>query len=55
MRFFAGPAVLIIYELGYLPMPTQDDNALFQVISQRYLKSSIILTASDLLPTRSGR
>ena len=46
MRFFAGPAVLIIDELGYLPMPTQDANALFQVISQRYLKSSIILTTN---------
>ena len=44
MRFFAGPAVLIIDELGYLPMPTEDANALFQVISQRHLKSSIILT-----------
>ena len=30
MRFFAGPAVLIIDELGYLPMPTEDANALFQ-------------------------
>ena len=46
MRFFAGPAVLIIDELGYLPMPTEDANALFQVISQRYLKSSIILTTN---------
>ena len=46
MRFFAGPAVLIIDELGYLPMPTADANALFQVISQRYLKSSIILTTN---------
>ena len=31
MRFFAGPAVLIIDELGYLPMPTEDANALFHV------------------------
>ena len=46
MRFFAGPAVLIIDELGYLPMPTEDANALFQVISQHYLKSSIILTTN---------
>ena len=46
MRFFAGPAVLIIDELGYLPMPTADANALFQVISQRYRKSSIILTTN---------
>ncbi len=46
MRFYAGPAVLIIDELGYLPMPTDDANALFQVISQRYLKGSIILTTN---------
>ena len=46
MRFFAGPAVLIIDELGYLPLPTNDANALFQVISQRYLKGSIILTTN---------
>ena len=46
MRFFAGPAVLIIDELGYLPLPADDANALFQVISQRYLKGSIILTTN---------
>jgi len=46
MRFFAGPTVLIIDELGYLPMPADDANALFQVISQRYLKGSIILTTN---------
>ena len=33
MRCFASPAESIIDELGYLPMPTQDANALFQVIS----------------------
>lgn len=31
---------------GYLPMPADDANALFQVISQRYLKGSIILTTN---------
>jgi DNA replication protein DnaC len=46
MRFYAGPTVLIIDELGYLPMPSDDANALFQVISQRYLKGSIILTTN---------
>jgi DNA replication protein DnaC len=46
MRFFAGPTVLIIDELGYLPMPADDANALFQVISQRFLKGSIILTTN---------
>ena len=46
MRFYAGPTVLIIDELGYLPTPADDANALFQVISQRYLKGSIILTTN---------
>ena len=41
MRFFNGPSVLIIDELGYLPMPAEDANALFQVISQRYLRGSV--------------
>ncbi len=46
MRFFSGPGVLIVDELGYLPMPAQDAAALFQVISRRYLKGSVILTTN---------
>ncbi len=46
MRFFNGPGVLIVDELGYLPMPAEDANALFQVIAQRYLRGSIILTTN---------
>lgn len=46
MRFFKGPSVLIVDELGYLPMPAEDANALFQVISQRYLNGSIVLTTN---------
>jgi DNA replication protein DnaC len=46
MRFFNGPSVLIVDELGYLPMPAEDANALFQVVSQRYLRGSIILTTN---------
>ena len=46
MRFFSGPTVLIVDELGYLPMPSEDASALFQVISRRYLKGSIILTTN---------
>jgi DNA replication protein DnaC len=46
MRFFCGPTVLIVDELGYLPMPAEDAAALFQVISRRYLKGSIILTTN---------
>ena len=46
MRFFSGPAVLIIDELGYRPMPAEDAAALFQVIARRYLKGSVILTTN---------
>jgi len=46
MRFFNGPGLLIIDELGYLPLPAEAASALFQVISQRYLKTSIVLTSN---------
>ena len=38
MRFFCDPTVLIVEELGYLPMPAENVSALFQVISRRSLK-----------------
>jgi DNA replication protein DnaC len=46
MRFWAGPQVLIIDELGYLPMPGEAASHLFQVISRRYEHGSIILTTN---------
>jgi len=32
VRFFAGPKLLVIDELGYLPLPGDGTSALFQVI-----------------------
>lgn len=46
MRFFAGPGLLIIDELGYLPLASEAAAALFQVVNQRYLKGSIVLTTN---------
>ncbi|MGH9207937.1 MAG: ATP-binding protein [Acidimicrobiales bacterium] len=46
MRFFAGPRLLIIDEVGYLPLANEAAAALFQVITQRYLKSSTVLTTN---------
>lgn len=46
MRFYAGPALLVIDELGYLPLPGEAASALFQVVSQRYLKTSIAITTN---------
>lgn len=46
MRFYAGPRLLLIDEVGYLPMPGEAGAALFQVITQRYLKGSVVLTTN---------
>jgi DNA replication protein DnaC len=46
MRFYAGPRLLIVDEVGYLPLPAEAAAALFQVISQRYLKGSVALTTN---------
>ncbi len=37
---------LVIDELGYLPLPAEAASALFQVVSQRYLKTSIVITTN---------
>ncbi len=46
MHFFAGPRLLVIDEVGYLPLPSEAAAALFQVVTQRYLKSSTVLTTN---------
>lgn len=46
MQFYAGPSLLIIDEVGYLPMAGEAAAALFQVVTRRYLKGSICLTTN---------
>jgi DNA replication protein DnaC len=46
MRFYAGSKLLIIDEVGYLPLPTEAAAALFQVVAQRYLKGSTCVTTN---------
>jgi DNA replication protein DnaC len=46
MRFWNGPALLIIDELGYLPLPAEAASHLVQVVSRRYEQGSIILTTN---------
>jgi len=46
MRFWNGPALLIVDELGYLPMAGEAAAHLFQVISRRYQHGSIALTTN---------
>jgi DNA replication protein DnaC len=46
LRTYVGPSVLVIDELGYLPMDQASANWIFQVVSRRYDKGSIILTSN---------
>ncbi len=46
MRFWNGPQLLIIDELGYLPLAGEAASHLFQVISRRYQHGSIALTTN---------
>jgi DNA replication protein DnaC len=46
LRTFTGPSVLVIDELGYLPMDQTSAHWVFQVISRRYERGSIVLTSN---------
>lgn len=46
MKQYTGPRLLIIDELGYLPIGKEGANMLFQIVSQRYERGSIILTCN---------
>jgi len=46
MRRYTGPSVLVIDELGYLPMDATSAHWIFQVVSRRYERGSIVLTSN---------
>jgi len=46
MRFWNGPQLLIVDELGYLPLAAEAASHLFHVVSRRYEHGSIILTTN---------
>ena len=46
MKSFTSPQLLIIDELGYLPVDKQGAELLFQVISNRYECGSIVITTN---------
>jgi DNA replication protein DnaC len=47
MRFYAGPSLLVLDELGYLPIPADAAAHIFQVISRRAeIGSSTIITTN---------
>ncbi|MFZ5852216.1 MAG: IS21-like element helper ATPase IstB [Actinomycetota bacterium] len=48
MRFYAGPKLLVIDELGYLPLAADAASALFQVINTRYQNASATIITTNL-------
>ena len=46
LKKYLKPDVLLMDELGYLPVDKKGADLLFQVISQRYEKGSIVLTTN---------
>ena len=46
LRKYLRPRLLILDELGYLPIDQHGADLLFQVISQRYERGSIVLTTN---------
>lgn len=46
LRTYLPPGVLVVDEVGYQPLERAEANLVFQVISKRYEKGSIILTSN---------
>jgi len=46
LKKYTAPAILILDELGFLPVDKLGADLLFQVFSQRYEKGSIVLTSN---------
>lgn len=46
MKIYTRPQLLIIDEVGYLPLAPEEANFLFQLVSHRYERGSIILTSN---------
>lgn len=45
-RVVMGPRLLVIDEIGYLPMTRDDANLFFNVVAKRYERGSMILTSN---------
>jgi DNA replication protein DnaC len=46
LQAFLRPAVLVVDEVGYLPLDRVEANMVFQLVSRRYERGSIILTSN---------
>jgi DNA replication protein DnaC len=46
LNFYQSPDLLVVDEIGYLPLGTQGSNLFFQVISHRHEKKSTMITTN---------
>ena len=46
LQTYLKPAVLVVDEVGYLPLARPDANMVFQLVARRYERGSILLTAN---------
>jgi DNA replication protein DnaC len=49
LKLLAQPQLLIIDEIGYIPIDRQGANLFFQLVSRRYEKGAILLTSNQSL------
>ena len=55
LKFFAKYKLLIIDEVGFLPLDSESSNLLFQLITKRYEKHSTIITTNKSLSRWGGK
>jgi DNA replication protein DnaC len=46
LGFYLRPALLVVDEVGYLPLDRAEANMLFQLVSRRYERGSMIITSN---------
>jgi DNA replication protein DnaC len=46
LQTYLKPAVLVVDEVGYLPLSRADANMVFQMVSRRYERGSIVVTSN---------
>jgi DNA replication protein DnaC len=49
LKILSQPQLLIIDEIGYLPIDRQGANLFFQLVSRRYERGTIIITSNQSL------
>ena len=49
LKLLTQPQLLIVDEIGYLPLDRQGANLFFQLVSRRYERGSIIITSNQSL------